>query len=78
MSDTKAELQRPHKVLIYTLGTIEHLKSIGLIEGPDMLTSNGSAAYAALQREGFEPTKDEINWAMAVLLTIPTEPEDTK
>jgi hypothetical protein len=78
MSDTKDGLERPHLVLIYTLGKIEQLKSMGLIEGPDMLTSTGSEAYEALQSEGFEPTTAEIQWAMSVLLNAPTEPEDTE
>lgn len=82
MNETAHEITREEKVLISVFGTLEELKSKGLMEGgAHQLTAEGQAAYQRLRAEGFEPTTEEVWWAMDVIQSAASEsasPDDSR
>jgi len=62
MATDPTTLPRKHQCIIYTLGTIQELVDLGLldqIQGRQPLTAGGMATYKALKDSGFSMTAEE-------------------
>lgn len=62
------QLTREDKCIIFVLGTLGDLKDKGLVEGGALANSPaGTALYDQLKADGFEPTNDEVEWALGAI-----------
>jgi len=61
------DMPRGLKVMIYVVGTLNELKALGLVRGPDRLTVNGEMYFTILKAQGFEPTTEEMQEALEVI-----------
>jgi hypothetical protein len=61
------------KVILFTVGTGDKLRRMGLIEGGAQLTEQGQLEFEKLKATGFEPTKEEIR---ECLLALASENDD--
>lgn len=55
--------------IIYVLAKIESLMDKDMLEGPHIITAEGKARADQLDAEGFAPTQDEIQHAVAYILS---------
>lgn len=56
-----AEMSRGEKVMLYTIGLLEDLKSKGMISGgTHQISFKGDQAHAELLASGFKPTQYEL------------------
>ena len=80
MTDEPEELDRVGKVLLHVLGTMQGLIEKGLVACTDdtpSLTAKGMMAYRRLRESGFEPTAEELVYAVQLFKADPPGGEPT-
>ena len=61
----KRDLTRKEKVLLFVFADLNHLVDLGILVGKAVrITPKGKETIEKLESEGFEPTEEEIEWAM--------------
>lgn len=61
------EMTRGEKTMLYVIGTLNDLRSRGLVAGGFDLSTIGNEAYKSLVASGFKPTDEEITDVMIFL-----------
>ena len=66
--EERAKIERIKKVIIYTIGSLDELRDIGLVTGGQhTLSEEGKEKLKELEKSGFKPSDDETRKAIAFL-----------
>lgn len=57
------------KVVLFVYGALDELIDAGLVEGSKMLTESGRIEYAQLLAENFQPTPEELQSTLNVIMS---------
>ena len=68
-------LTRKEKVMLYVIHVLEGLRKKGLLQGDGLpITKEGEAAFEQMKRDGFHPSKEEMDEALVKLVGPAVKP----